>query len=130
MAPETNYEDMKSKIMEVIANYFRPEFINRIDETIVFHPLNQENIAQIADIQLSKLKQRLSERDISIEVTDEALAKLAAAGFDVIYGARPLKRAIQQYLENPLANQLLEGKFQAGDHITVSIKGDELNFSS
>ncbi len=130
MAPEANYEDMKSKIMEVIANYFRPEFINRIDETIVFHPLNQENIAQIAEIQLSKLKQRLSERDISIEVTDEALAKLAAAGFDVVYGARPLKRAIQQYLENPLANQLLEGKFQAGDHITVSIKDDELNFSS
>ncbi len=129
MAGEASYDEMKTKILEVIANYFRPEFINRIDETIVFHPLTTENIKKIANIQIQLLKNRLSTQEISLEIDESTLNKLSKAGFDPVYGARPLKRAIQQYLENPLANKLLQGEFSKGDTIEVSLdKNQSIEF--
>lgn len=117
MAGEANYEKMKSSVMEVVGSHFRPEFINRIDETVVFHPLTQDQIRGIASIQFDILRQRLSEQDLQLEISDEVTDKLAQVGFDPVYGARPLKRAIQQYVENPLAQELLEGRFVPGDVI-------------
>ncbi len=122
MAGEANYERMKAAVMEVVGTHFRPEFINRIDETVVFHPLDQAEIRQIADIQLNNLRQRLAARDLGIQITDAALDLLAEAGFDPVYGARPLKRAIQQQVENPLAQQILSGKFMPGDTIAVGVE--------
>jgi ATP-dependent Clp protease ATP-binding subunit ClpB len=111
MAGEENYEAMKASVMDVVGSHFRPEFINRIDDLVVFHPLAREHIRKIVDIQLDYLHARLAERDISIQLSDDARDKLAAAGFDPVYGARPLKRAIQQQVENPLAHEILQGKF-------------------
>ena len=108
---------------------FRIGFINRVDETVVFHPLGREQIRSIAKIQIEHLRQRLHDQDIAIERSEAALDKLGEAGFDPVYGARPLKRAIQQYLENPLAQQLLLGEYMAGDTIKVDVKDDELNFT-
>ena len=121
-ATEQNYEKMKDKVMEIVGGHFRPEFINRIDETVVFHPLGQAQIRAIARIQIDSLQKRLADRDIGLEVTDAALDKLGKAGFDPVYGARPLKRAIQQQLENPLAQKLLAGEFGAGDTIAVDAR--------
>lgn len=118
-ANKTSYEEMKAMVMEVVGQHFRPEFINRIDETVVFHPLQQSEIATIAGIQIHYLQQRLKSRDIGLEVSQEVLNHLAKAGFDPVYGARPLKRTIQQQLENPLAEALLTGKFLPGDTILV-----------
>ncbi|KAA3627537.1 MAG: ATP-dependent chaperone ClpB [Proteobacteria bacterium] len=120
LAGEENYDQMKSSVMAIVGQYFRPEFINRLDEVVVFHPLVKEQIRAIAQIQLSYLRKRLSERDIEIVVDEAALDQLGAAGFDPVYGARPLKRAIQQQLENPLAQAILAGRFQSGDTIQVS----------
>ncbi len=119
-----SYDKMKKAVMEIVASHFRPEFINRIDETIVFHGLDQEQIQKIAEIQISQLIDRLKARDITLKVEGHAIAFLAEAGYDPVYGARPLKRAIQQYLENPLAQTVLAGRFKSGDSITV-IKGKE-----
>jgi ATP-dependent Clp protease ATP-binding subunit ClpB len=99
---------------------FRPEFVNRIDEIVVFHALGEEHIRSIAKIQLRYLTERLAKLDMRLEVSDTALTQLATAGFDPVYGARPLKRAIQQAIENPLAREILEGRFAAGDAIVVS----------
>jgi ATP-dependent Clp protease ATP-binding subunit ClpB len=129
MAGEDNYDQMKDAVMEIVGQHFRPEFINRVDDVVVFHPLQREQIHAIANIQLAQLKQRLAERDIELEVTDEALDLIADAGFDPVYGARPLKRAIQQQLENGLAQDLLKGRFSAGDTITVDVVEDHLQFS-
>jgi ATP-dependent Clp protease ATP-binding subunit ClpB len=129
MAGEDNYDQMKDAVMEIVGQHFRPEFINRVDDVVVFHPLQREQIHAIANIQLAQLKQRLAERDIELEVTDEALDLIAEAGFDPVYGARPLKRAIQQQLENGLAQDLLKGRFSAGDTITVDVVEDHLQFS-
>ena len=107
---ELDYSQMKGVVMDVVGHHFRPEFINRIDEVVVFHPLSHEHIAQIAEIQLQRLYKRLEERGYSVEISDEALQLLGEVGFDPIYGARPLKRAIQQEIENPLAQQILSGK--------------------
>ncbi|WP_105213055.1 ATP-dependent chaperone ClpB [Pseudoalteromonas sp. T1lg22] len=126
-ASKNDYATMKEKVMMVLAQQFRPEFINRIDETVVFHPLASEHIKQIADIQLAKLYERLAEKGFSLEVTDEALAKLAQSGFDPVYGARPLKRAIQQAIENPLAQKLLSGELTTGN--TICIDADENGFT-
>jgi ATP-dependent Clp protease ATP-binding subunit ClpB len=123
---ENRYEVMKAAVMEVVGNHFRPEFINRIDEVVVFHPLGQGQIRGIASIQLERLRQRLTERDLLLDISDEALDLLAKVGFDPVYGARPLKRAIQQYLENPLAQDVLSGKFGPGDTIHVRVSGDHL----
>ncbi len=108
--------------MDVVSKHFRPEFLNRVDESVVFHPLGQEHIKSIASIQLARLRQRLAERDYQLEVDDEALDLIAHVGFDPVYGARPLKRAIQQNVENPLAKSILAGKFLPGSPILLSVK--------
>ena len=123
---ENRYEAMKDAVMEVVSGHFRPEFINRIDEVVVFHPLGQEQIRGIADIQLDHLRQRLRERELGFEISDQALDKLAAVGFDPVYGARPLKRAIQQYVENPLAQDVLSGKYAPGDTVKTVVEDDEI----
>ncbi|WP_287600554.1 ATP-dependent chaperone ClpB [Thiothrix sp.] len=130
MSGEANYERMKAAVMEVVGTHFRPEFINRIDETVVFHPLDQAEIRKIADIQLNNLRKRLAARDLGIQITDTALDLLAEAGFDPVYGARPLKRAIQQQVENPLAQQILGGKFMPGDTIAVGVEEGRLTFTA
>ena len=118
-----SYEEIKAAVMNSVNQHFRPEFINRIDEIVVFHPLGQEQMAGIADIQLSRLRKRLQERDMDIVLSDEAMTKLVAVGYDPVYGARPLKRAIQQEIENPLSLKLLSGEFVAGDTIKVDVDG-------
>lgn len=123
------YDKIKEMVMEIVRKSFRPEFINRIDETVVFHALDEKNIVKIADIQIDKIKQRLQQHNISVELSKQAVDFIAKAGFDPIYGARPLKRAVQQYLENPLAQDILRGKFMPGDKIKVSCKDNALAFS-
>ena len=119
-----SYEEIKAAVMNSVNQHFRPEFINRIDEIVVFHPLGQEQMAGIADIQLSRLRKRLQERDMDIVLSDEAMTKLIAVGYDPVYGARPLKRAIQQEIENPLSVKLLSGEFVAGDTIKVDVDAE------
>ena len=119
MAGKDDYEAMKTAVLEVVGGHFRPEFINRIDEVVVFHPLGREQIRQIVDIQIDFLRKRLAERDLRLELTNPALDLLGEAGFDPVYGARPLKRAIQQKLENTLAQAILKGEFMPGDSIVV-----------
>lgn len=126
LAGEENYAAMKAEVMDIVGQYFRPEFINRIDEAVVFHPLLKEQIRAIARIQMRHLQQRLADRDMHLEVSDAALDKLGEAGFDPVYGARPLKRAIQQQVENPLAQQILSGRFAPGDTIRVDMGEKEL----
>ena len=118
-ANELNAEEIKQAVMEQLRQYFRPEFLNRIDETVVFHSLAQEHIADIAVIQLQHLQRRLADKELQLSISDQALASLVDAGYDPVYGARPLKRVLQQQLENPLAQQLLAGDFVAGDTIVV-----------
>ena len=127
---DSDYEAMKNMVMEVVGNHFRPELINRIDEVVVFHALGQEQIQAIAGIQLERLKLRLAEHDLQLEVSPEAMAQLAVVGFDPVYGARPLKRAIQSRIENPLAQDLLGGKFAPGDTIHITAQDGKLVFSS
>ncbi|MBT2773381.1 ATP-dependent chaperone ClpB [Halomonas sp. ISL-60] len=127
---DSDYELMKNRVMEVVGNHFRPELINRIDEVVVFHALGQEQIQAIAGIQLERLKLRLAEHDLKLEVSPEAMAQLAVVGFDPVYGARPLKRAIQSRIENPLAQDLLGGKFTPGDTIHINAAEGKLVFSS
>lgn len=123
-----DYQAIKSKIMDVIGQFFRPEFINRVDETVVFHSLPEEAVKQIAKIQLQLLRDRLSDHDLQLDVDEEALSLIAQRGFDPVYGARPLKRAIQQWLENPLAQKILEGGFSAGETILVQTEDQEIVF--
>ena len=130
MAGEENYDAMKNAIMDVVGSHFRPEFVNRIDDLVVFHPLGREHIRKIVDIQLAYLHDRLADRDIGIRLSDAARDKLADAGFDPVYGARPLKRAIQQQVENPLAQEILQGKFSPGDVIEVDVTDDRLAFQN
>ncbi|BCB71458.1 chaperone protein ClpB [Vreelandella aquamarina] len=126
---DNDYELMKNAVMEVVGNHFRPELINRIDEVVVFHALGQEQIQAIAGIQLERLKGRLAEHDLSLEISDDAMAQLAVVGFDPVFGARPLKRAIQSRIENPLAQDLLAGKYVPGDTIHISADEGKLVFS-
>ncbi|WAJ69201.1 ATP-dependent chaperone ClpB [Catenovulum adriaticum] len=127
----SGHEDqVKSSVLEVVGQHFKPEFINRIDETVVFHPLAQDHIQQISLIQLDELKNRLEARGYGFEVTDAALAKLSKAGFDPVFGARPLKRAIQQEIENPLAQAILSGSIPTEKTIVVDEKDDKLVFVS
>ena len=128
LAGEDNYDRMKAAVMEVVSQHFRPEFINRIDDIVVFHPLAREQLHRIAMIQIQYLRERLQARDMDLRLTDQALDRLAQAGFDPVYGARPLKRAIQQSVENPLAQEILAGKFGVGDSIVVDVHGDKLGF--
>ncbi len=123
------YTQMKAAVMGVVQAHFRPEFINRLDEIVVFHPLDKAQIREIARIQTQYLGKRLAERGIRIEIADSALTLLGNVGFDPVYGARPLKRAIQQQLENPLAQKILAGEFVGGDGIEVEAEGGKLVFS-
>ncbi len=128
LAAQDNYPLMKSMVMAQVADHFRPEFVNRIDEVVVFHPLGREQIRAIANIQIAYLRQRLADRQMGLEITEAALDRLGEAGFDPVYGARPLKRAIQQELENPLARRILAGEFGPGDTVTVDAGRDGLDF--
>ena len=127
---EENYETMKCSVMEIVSQHFRPEFINRVDDVIVFHPLSREHIRSIVDIQLSYLHARLGDREIQIYLSDAAKDKLTEAGFDPVYGARPLKRAIQQQVENPLAKKILQGMFKSGDVIEIGVKENQMEFQN
>jgi ATP-dependent Clp protease ATP-binding subunit ClpB len=127
-AGEANYAAMKDAVMEIVRHAFRPEFINRLDEIVVFHPLQEEQIRAIARIQIRYLQDRLAEREMRVELSDAALDHLGKAGFDPVYGARPLKRAIRTQVENPLAQEILAGKFGPGDLIEVGLAGDALTF--
>ena len=129
MAGEHHYDAMKSAVMETVGGYFRPEFVNRIDDIVVFHPLAKEQIRAICSIQLQGLAKRLASADYQFEIADEALDMLGEAGFDPVFGARPLKRVIQQQLENPLANKILAGDYVAGDVIQVGLEGERLVFA-
>ena len=124
-----SYDAMKDAVMEVVSTAFRPEFINRIDDSVVFHPLEKDQIAGIARIQLETLQQRVKQSDICLQFDEDALTLLVDVGYDPVYGARPLKRAIQRYVENPLAEAMLAGEFGPGDQITAVRSGDTLAFS-
>jgi ATP-dependent Clp protease ATP-binding subunit ClpB len=124
-----NYAAIKQRVMAVVGRHFRPEFINRIDEVVVFKPLAKEQIIKIAEIQLHRLRKRLFERDIDLKVDAKAMEKICEVGYDPIFGARPLKRAIQQYIENPLAQHLLSGQFGPGSTIVTSVEGGEFVFT-
>ena len=128
LAGEANYAKMKAAVMQVVTQHFRPEFINRVDDIVVFHSLGREQIRAIVDIQLGRLRQRLAERDIQLRLDEAARDKIGEAGFDTVYGARPLKRAIQSQIENPLAQQILRGDFVAGDRVVAKLKRDHLIF--
>ena len=130
LAGEEHYDEMKSSVMEIVSQNFRPEFINRVDDVVVFHPLSREHIRSIVDIQLAYLHDRLADREMQIHLSEAARDKLADAGFDPVYGARPLKRAIQQQVENPLAQEILQGKFKPGDVIEVGVRDHELEFEN
>ncbi|MCK5534362.1 ATP-dependent chaperone ClpB, partial [bacterium] len=126
-------KEMRNRVMEALRSHFRPEFLNRIDETIIFHNLTPQHLKQIVKIQLNYLKKKLLDKKIEITLTDEAMELLARQGFDPVYGARPLKRTIQQLIQNPLAQKILQGDFKDGDTIKVDIvkkgKQEELTFS-
>jgi ATP-dependent Clp protease ATP-binding subunit ClpB len=128
LAGEANYAKMKAAVMQVVTQHFRPEFINRVDDIVVFHPLGREQIRAIVDIQLGRLRQRLTERNIQLRLDEDARDKIGEAGFDTVYGARPLKRAIQSQIENPLAQRILMGDFVSGDRVIAKLKRDQLVF--
>ncbi|MES9860071.1 MAG: ATP-dependent chaperone ClpB [Candidatus Thiodiazotropha sp. LLP2] len=129
MATEDQYDAMKASVMETVQHNFRPEFINRVDEIVVFHPLGAEQIRAIASIQVDYLRKRLADNEMVLSVTDAALDLLGKAGFDPVYGARPLKRAIRQQLENPLAQEILSGRFGPGDIIEIDVSEGGVVFS-
>jgi len=123
-----SYTQLKAAVMGAVQAHFRPEFINRLDEIVVFHPLDKAQIREIARIQTAYLDKRLAERGIKLELGESALMLLGNVGFDPVYGARPLKRAIQQQLENPLAQKILSGEFGSGDTVRVEAEGGQLAF--
>jgi ATP-dependent Clp protease ATP-binding subunit ClpB len=117
-----SYDEVRSLVMAELREHFRPEFLNRVDEIVVFHPLETEQLAKIVEIQLERLRARLTERRISLSVTTEALRHLGERGYDPVFGARPLKRLIQQEIETPMARQLVKGELRDGDTATVELK--------
>ena len=132
---EMNYQNkrrgrgnVKDAVMQHVRSHFRPEFINRIDEVVVFHPLGAENIQSIATIQLNRLRARLLSMEMNLEFSKEAVKQIAQAGFDSIYGARPLKRAIQSEIENPLAKKILNGDFSSNDNIQIGFEKNKFTF--
>jgi len=126
---DQDYQVVKLAVMGEVKTHFRPEFINRIDEVVVFHALDQSNIRSITKIQLQYLAKRLAAMDMQLEMSEAAIAEIANAGFDPVYGARPLKRAIQSEIENPLAREILNGDFMAKDVIKVDAKAGKIVFS-
>jgi ATP-dependent Clp protease ATP-binding subunit ClpC len=127
---QKSYEQMKEKVLAEVKKKFRPEFINRIDEIVVFHELSQEHLSQIVELMTKEVAQRLAERKIEIEITTKAKSWLAKMGYDPIYGARPLRRAIERHLENPLSSKILRGEYKEGDTVIVKQKGDGLTFTT
>lgn len=123
-----NYHELKQKINNVIGDYFRPEFLNRIDETVIFHSLEKDHVKQIARIQLKQLASRLADNDFDFEFTEEALSLISDKGFDPVYGARPLKRAIQHWIENPLAEKILSGKLEHGSTVSLDVADGKFTF--
>jgi len=130
LAGEQNYETMKAAVMDIVSSHFRPEFINRIDDVVVFHPLAKSQLRAITGIQIERLRARLAEQKLALNIDDAVLDHLAEAGFDPVYGARPLKRAVQHQLENPLAQALLAGQFMPGATIVVELRDRQLHFSA
>ena len=130
LAGDSQYEQMKMQVMNILGQHFKPEFINRVDESVVFHPLIAEQIKKIARIQIDALAERLIEQELNLTISEEALSLISAAGFDPIFGARPLKRAIQQGVENPLAQKILGNEFIKGSTIKVEVVEGELTFSA
>jgi ATP-dependent Clp protease ATP-binding subunit ClpB len=130
LAGEHDYEAMKNAVMEIVGSHFRPEFINRVDDVVVFHPLEKDQLRAITAIQIDRLRDRLGEQKLALRVSEAALDHLADAGFDPIYGARPLKRAVQHQLENPLAQALLAGQFLPGSTIVVDLHNQQLQFTT
>ncbi len=130
LAGEQNYERMKGAVMEIVNTQFRPEFINRIDDVVVFHPLAEEHVRAIAEIQLKHLQGRLSDSDVKLEYSEATVGRLSEVGLDPVYGARPLKRAIQKMIEDPLAQALLSGKVHSGQTVRVDLRGDGLHFTN
>jgi ATP-dependent Clp protease ATP-binding subunit ClpB len=122
------FERMQESVMEELKKHFRPEFLNRIDDTIVFHALTEKDLGQIIEIQMDRLRKRLAERQITLMVSDKAKAKLVEDGYDPAFGARPLKRTIQKELETPIARKLLDGSVKDGQKIQVDLSGDKLTF--
>jgi ATP-dependent Clp protease ATP-binding subunit ClpC len=125
-----SYEDMRDKVMAEVRKTFRPEFLNRLDEIIVFHELNEEQLRSIVDLMVKNLEKRLEERKLTLVMTDAAKSWIAKVGFDPVYGARPLRRAVERYVENPLSTKVLKGEFNEGDSITVDVADDELTFTT
>ena len=116
--------------MTEVKKTFRPEFLNRLDEIIVFHELSEEQLRQIVDLMVNDVQERLAERKLGLEMTDEAKSWLAKVGFDPLYGARPLRRAIERYVENPLSSKILRGEFNEGDSVLVDLVDDALTFTT
>jgi len=129
-AKQQSYEDMKDKVMTEVKKTFRPEFLNRLDETLVFHELTEEQLRSIVDLMVKDLQERLTERKLKLEITDAAKSWLAKVGFDPIFGARPLRRAVERYVENPLSTKVLKGEFSEGDSVIVDLVDDALTFAA
>ena len=125
-----SYERMKEQVLDSLREHFRPEFLNRVDEIIVFHSLTEDDLKQIVEIQLDRLRSRLAERRLTLELTDEAKAHLARSGYDPVYGARPLKRAIQREIETPLSRLILSGEVRDNSTIQVDVANGQLNFTT
>jgi ATP-dependent Clp protease ATP-binding subunit ClpB len=125
---ESKYEEMRSRVMDAMRNSFRPEFLNRIDEIIIFHGLQKSQLREIVKLQVTFLEKRLSEQKIALKISDSALDFLAEVGYDPVYGARPLKRAVQRYLETAIAKSILRGEFKAGDTVFVDEEDERLTF--
>ncbi|HCF27284.1 MAG TPA: ATP-dependent chaperone ClpB, partial [Cyanobacteria bacterium UBA11049] len=125
---DSRYDEMRSRVMEAMRNNFRPEFLNRIDEIIIFHPLNKAELRHIVKLQVQRLEQRLGDRKMSLKLSDAALDFLAEVGYDPVFGARPLKRAIQRELETQIAKAILRGEFSEGDTIFVDVENERLSF--
>jgi len=121
---------MKKKVMAEIQKAFRPEFLNRLDDIIVFHELSEEQLRKIVDLMLRGTAERLAERAVTLDVNEEAKTWLVRAGYDPVYGARPLRRVIERYVENPLSSRLLSGETKDGDRVTVSVRDNALRFDS
>jgi ATP-dependent Clp protease ATP-binding subunit ClpC len=127
-AEQRSYEDMKEKVMAEVRKTFRPEFLNRLDEIIVFHELTEEHLREIVELMVKDLQQRMIERKLDIVLTEEAKSWLARTGYDPLYGARPLRRAIERYVENPLSGKVLAGEFKDGDTVMVDLEDEQLTF--
>lgn len=125
---DARYEEMRNRVMEAMNANFRPEFLNRIDELIIFHGLQKDQLRSIVQLQVNRLAERLAEQKISIQLTPEAYDFIAEVGYNPVYGARPLKRAVQKYVETAIAKGILKGEFKAGSAITVDVKDERLTF--